>query len=216
MVSFSKQKKKTELILFFLANYFMNAYLHGLKDEDVMIRASSLSNLAELCKRMKFALNRFLVEILYAIEILLDVERDTQVRRACIFVYVLLFEGLGEEIVNMVELKEIRRIYRKLKYLSNGINPNYSTKLNQEKKDEKHKEVLDEEDEEKEDEGSNKMEVEEDDEADEERKEVERMELELLEDSLKYDSVVAFHANQAIQILNQIFQLYFLPKNKIL
>lgn len=69
-----------KLFLTVAGNYFMNAFLHGTKDPRPLIRASSLSNLAELCKHMRFALHPYIADIFSCVSAVLTTEKDADVR----------------------------------------------------------------------------------------------------------------------------------------
>lgn len=63
------------------ANYFMNCFLSGTKSESVGVRASSLSNLAEMCKILRFALQPFIRDIIVCVTAMLTTEKEVEVRR---------------------------------------------------------------------------------------------------------------------------------------
>src|SRR5690554_2499885 len=110
------------------ANYFMNAFLAGTKDASPSIRASSLSNLAQLCKALRFALHPYITEILSCIQSLLGSEKDSQVRSGAVFVLALLFQGLGTDILTLIP-DELSQTYRLLKQIAENHSEDQVTKF---------------------------------------------------------------------------------------
>jgi len=74
---------------------FMDLFLRATRDSSPLMRASALSNLAQLCKQMRFALHPYISEVLECVGALLATDRDEGVRRGAVYVLVLLFRGLG-------------------------------------------------------------------------------------------------------------------------
>ncbi len=56
-------------------------FLHGTRDKEASVRASSLSNLGELCKLLHYALPPFVRDVLDCVYAVLNSETDEQVRR---------------------------------------------------------------------------------------------------------------------------------------
>eukprot|EP01117_Protostelium_nocturnum_P004751 TRINITY_DN1724_c0_g2_i2.p1 TRINITY_DN1724_c0_g2~~TRINITY_DN1724_c0_g2_i2.p1 ORF type:complete len:519 (+),score=153.13 TRINITY_DN1724_c0_g2_i2:265-1821(+) len=80
----------------------MNGFLAGTKDPMGSIRASSLSNLAELCKLMRFALHPYIREILECIFSVMNADKEREVRRGAVFAITLLLRGLGRDIFELI------------------------------------------------------------------------------------------------------------------
>ena len=97
----------------------MSAFLQGSKDPMADIRASSLSNLAELCKHLKFALQPFIREILDCIYSIIYSEKEVEVRRGAVFVIELLFRGLSTEIFEIIP-NDLKKLYQLLKNLQSS------------------------------------------------------------------------------------------------
>ncbi|XP_022106681.1 transport and Golgi organization protein 6 homolog isoform X2 [Acanthaster planci] len=92
----------------------LGAFLHGAQDTDAVMRASSLSNLADVCRLLKFALGPNLHEVLNCLMKILRSDPEVQARRACILVLTLILRGLGKDAVKALE-DVMRDIYRSLK-----------------------------------------------------------------------------------------------------
>jgi len=86
------------------------------KDPSPFVRASSLSNLAELCKQLHFALQPYLREILTCVTSILQSDSNEEVRRGAVFLISLLFRGLGLEIFELIP-EDLRNLFHILKRL---------------------------------------------------------------------------------------------------
>lgn len=75
----------------------VHSFLNACKDSDCTIRASGLSNLAEICKILRYGLHPYLEEIISCVSSISRFDNDVQVKRGCIFLIYLLLEGLGVE-----------------------------------------------------------------------------------------------------------------------
>eukprot|EP01114_Cavostelium_apophysatum_P022840 TRINITY_DN8403_c0_g1_i1.p1 TRINITY_DN8403_c0_g1~~TRINITY_DN8403_c0_g1_i1.p1 ORF type:complete len:982 (-),score=260.75 TRINITY_DN8403_c0_g1_i1:105-3050(-) len=84
------------------ASYFVNALLRGARDPLPSIRASAMSNLAELCKYLHFALHPYIRDILSCIYHAFDFEQDVEVRRAAVFACGYLLRGLGQDVFQVI------------------------------------------------------------------------------------------------------------------
>ncbi|XP_066570075.1 transport and Golgi organization protein 6 homolog isoform X1 [Amia ocellicauda] len=92
----------------------INVFLRRARDEDSMMRASSLSNLGELCQRLNFALGPMAHELSWCLSAILKTDREAEVRRAAVHVIALLLRGLSDR--SMQVLSEVLRdLYRALK-----------------------------------------------------------------------------------------------------
>ncbi|XP_035223273.1 transport and Golgi organization protein 6 homolog isoform X1 [Stegodyphus dumicola] len=93
----------------------LHTYLIGAKHEDPRIRSSSLSNLGEACIYLKFNIEgHWLQEILVCVLALLKTDKDLEVRRCAVMVITLLFRGIGNDLLKVLE-KEIKSLYIQLK-----------------------------------------------------------------------------------------------------
>ncbi|XP_067854338.1 transport and Golgi organization protein 6 homolog [Heptranchias perlo] len=94
----------------------IHAFLIGTRDSDVTMRASSLSNLGELCQCLDFALGSVIHEVTACLVAIVKTEQEAEVRRAAVHVITLLLRGLGEKAVQVLG-DVLRDLYRLLKYV---------------------------------------------------------------------------------------------------
>lgn len=89
-------------------------FLNGTKDADSEIRASCLSNLGEICQRLKYTLGPYLQEIIVCLQSLIQTDPSIEVKRAAVMLISLLLRGLNKCIFKVLE-NELLGIYRLLK-----------------------------------------------------------------------------------------------------
>ncbi|KAL3280577.1 hypothetical protein HHI36_003810 [Cryptolaemus montrouzieri] len=94
----------------------LNTFLNGTKDEDHLIRASSLSNLGEICKVLGYKLGSIVTEILMCVHSIISTDKHLEPRRAAILVIRQLLTGLGKDMLTVLK-DDILVIYRTLKFL---------------------------------------------------------------------------------------------------
>ncbi|XP_043937963.1 transport and Golgi organization protein 6 homolog isoform X2 [Protopterus annectens] len=94
----------------------IHAFLQGVRDPDNMLRASSLSNLGELCQRLRFALGPVVHEISSCLIAVVKTETDVEVRRAAVHVVTLLLRGLSKKATEVLA-DVLRNLYRLLKFV---------------------------------------------------------------------------------------------------
>ncbi|PNF27086.1 hypothetical protein B7P43_G08525 [Cryptotermes secundus] len=94
----------------------LNAFLVGTKDSDHFVRASSLSNLGEVCKALGFRIGPVVTEILMCIRSIIQSDPALEVRRAAVLVISLLLQGIGHDNLKVVE-DILLDLYRTLKTL---------------------------------------------------------------------------------------------------
>ncbi|EPY84172.1 transport and Golgi organization 6-like protein [Camelus ferus] len=75
----------------------IHTFLRGARDPDSAHRASSLSNLGELCQRLDFLLGSVVHEVTACLIVVAKTDHEVQVRRAAIHVIVLLLRGLSQK-----------------------------------------------------------------------------------------------------------------------
>ncbi|KAM4046496.1 transport and Golgi organization protein 6 homolog isoform 2-T2 [Anomaloglossus baeobatrachus] len=93
-----------------------HAFLRGCRDPDNLIRASSLSNLGDLCKQLQFSLGPVIHEVTSCLSAVVHTDPEAQVRRAAIHVIVLLLRGLSERATEVLR-DVLLDLYRLLKYV---------------------------------------------------------------------------------------------------
>ncbi|XP_077151841.1 transport and Golgi organization protein 6 homolog [Ranitomeya variabilis] len=94
----------------------IHAFLRGCRDPDNSIRASSLSNLGELCKQLQFSLGPVIHEMTSCLSAVVHTDPEAEVRRAAIHVIVLLLRGLRERATEVLR-DVLLELYRLLKYI---------------------------------------------------------------------------------------------------
>nr|CAI5863193.1 unnamed protein product [Callosobruchus analis] len=92
----------------------LNTFLAGARDEDDLIRASSLSNLGEICRVLGYKLGTIITEVLVCVYAIIATDKSPQARRAAVTVLKQLFIGLDIRMIEFLK-EEILPIYRTLK-----------------------------------------------------------------------------------------------------
>ncbi|KAM8946796.1 transport and Golgi organization protein 6 homolog [Pelodytes ibericus] len=94
----------------------IHAFLRGCRDQDGSLRASSLSNLGELCRCLQFSLGPVIHEVSSCLSAMVRTDPEVQVRRAAIHVVVLLLRGLSERVTEVLQ-SVLLELYRLLKFV---------------------------------------------------------------------------------------------------
>ncbi|XP_075017773.1 transport and Golgi organization protein 6 homolog isoform X3 [Calonectris borealis] len=94
----------------------VQAFLRGARDPDGALRASSLSNLGELCQRLGFQLGSIVQEVTSCLTAIARTDPEAEVRRAAVHVVVLLLRGLSEKATEVLQ-DVLRDLYRLLKHV---------------------------------------------------------------------------------------------------
>ena len=84
-------------------NKLLNPFLAQLNHPDPLIRASSLSNLGEICKNLRFALGNVVQEIFQGLHAVLQWDKAIEVKRAAVLVLKLMLEGLGDDAFEVLQ-----------------------------------------------------------------------------------------------------------------
>ncbi|XP_060694296.1 transport and Golgi organization protein 6 homolog [Hemiscyllium ocellatum] len=95
----------------------IRVFLMGTKDSDSTVRASSLSNLGELCQCLHFAIGSVIHEVTECLTAIVKTEQESEVRRAAVHVITLLLRGLSEKTFQILD-EVLRDLYRLLKYVN--------------------------------------------------------------------------------------------------
>ncbi|XP_068579627.1 transport and Golgi organization protein 6 homolog isoform X2 [Cebidichthys violaceus] len=90
-------------------------FLQGTRDPDQSVRASSLSNLGELCQRLDYNLGTLAQELSSCLTALIKTEKEAEVRRAAVHVITLLLRGLGDKTTQVLG-DVLLDLYRALKW----------------------------------------------------------------------------------------------------
>ncbi|XP_075621813.1 transport and Golgi organization protein 6 homolog isoform X2 [Balearica regulorum gibbericeps] len=94
----------------------VQAFLRGARDPDGALRASSLSNLGELCQRLGFQLGSIIQEVTSCLTAVAKTDPEAEVRRAAVHVVVLLLRGLSEKATEVLR-DVLRDLYCLLKHV---------------------------------------------------------------------------------------------------
>ncbi|XP_066099278.1 transport and Golgi organization protein 6 homolog isoform X3 [Saccopteryx bilineata] len=94
----------------------IHTFLRGVRDPDSAHRASSLSNLGELCQRLDFLLGPVVHEVTACLIAVAKTDREVQVRRAAIHVIVLLLRGLSQKATEVLR-DVLKDLYHLLKHV---------------------------------------------------------------------------------------------------
>ncbi|XP_045299257.1 transport and Golgi organization protein 6 homolog isoform X2 [Leopardus geoffroyi] len=94
----------------------IHTFLRGARDPDSAHRASSLSNLGELCQRLDFLLGSVVHEVTACLIAVAKTDHEVQVRRAAIHVIVLLFRGLSQKATEVLR-DVLKDLYHLLKHV---------------------------------------------------------------------------------------------------
>lgn len=99
-----------------LGRPLVGVFLQGTKDADQSVRASSLSNMGELCQRMNYALGPLAQELSSCLTALIKTEKQPEVRRAAVHVITLLLRGLSNRTTQVLS-EVLLDLYRALKWV---------------------------------------------------------------------------------------------------
>ncbi|XP_041794990.1 transport and Golgi organization protein 6 homolog [Chelmon rostratus] len=99
-----------------LGRPLVGVFLQGTRDPDQSVRASSLSNLGELCQRLDYALGPLAQELSSCLTALIKTEKEAEVRRAAVHVITLLLRGLSDR-TTQVLCDVLLDLYRALKWV---------------------------------------------------------------------------------------------------
>ncbi|NXT76009.1 TNG6 protein, partial [Zapornia atra] len=94
----------------------VQAFLRGARAPDAALRASSLSNLGELCQRLGFQLGSIIQEVTSCLTAIARTDPAAEVRRAAVHVVVVLLRGLSEKATEVLR-DVLRDLYRLLKHV---------------------------------------------------------------------------------------------------
>lgn len=98
-----------------LGRPLMGVFLQGTRDQDPSVRASSLSNLGELCQRLEHSLGPLAQELSACLTALIKTDREPEVRRAAVHVITQLLRGLRHKTTQVLS-DVLLDLYRALKW----------------------------------------------------------------------------------------------------
>ncbi|XP_053401434.1 LOW QUALITY PROTEIN: transport and Golgi organization protein 6 homolog [Mercenaria mercenaria] len=94
----------------------LSSIMTGVRDEEAFIRASSLSNLGEMCKMLKFSLGNIIHEVFECCSSTLKHDKDVEVRKAAAQALTLLLQGTGQQVFKILDTV-LKDLYRLLKHV---------------------------------------------------------------------------------------------------
>ncbi|XP_043072682.1 transport and Golgi organization protein 6 homolog [Puntigrus tetrazona] len=94
----------------------IGVFLSSTRDEDSSVRASSLSNLGELCQRFNFSLGPLAQELSTCLTALIKTDKEAEVRRAAVHVIALVLRGLSDKTTQVLG-DVLSELYRALKWV---------------------------------------------------------------------------------------------------
>ncbi|XP_077566034.1 transport and Golgi organization protein 6 homolog [Stigmatopora nigra] len=99
-----------------LGRPLVSVFLRGTRDPDQSVRASSLSNLGELCQRLNYALGPLTQELCSCLTSVIKTEKEAEVRRAAVHVITLTIRGLSDKTTQVLR-DVLLDLYRALKWV---------------------------------------------------------------------------------------------------
>merc|ERR1719471_2437215 len=97
-------------------NLLLNSFFSAANDPDHLVRASSLSNMGEVVKNLRFSLGPITGEVLQHLSACSrDIAAD--VRAAAVMVLTMMLQSLGRDVFSVLQ-GTIRDVYRELKLLA--------------------------------------------------------------------------------------------------
>lgn len=86
-------------------NRLLNTFMAGVRDDDHLVRASSLSNLAEICRLLHYSLGSIVAEIVNCADYVLRYDPTIEPRRAAVLLLQMIIEGGNSELLEVRKLK---------------------------------------------------------------------------------------------------------------
>ncbi|VVC25878.1 Armadillo-type fold,RNA polymerase II assembly factor Rtp1, C-terminal,Armadillo-like helical [Cinara cedri] len=96
-------------------NLLLNTFMAGVRDDDHLVRASSLSNLADICRLLRYSLGSIVAEIVNCADNVLRYDPAIEPRRAAVLLLQMIIEGGNSELLEILT-GSIKDIYQILKF----------------------------------------------------------------------------------------------------
>lgn len=96
-------------------NRLLNTFMTGVRDNDHLVRASSLSNLADICRLLRYNLGSIVAEIVNCADYVLRYDPATEPRRAAVLLLQMIIQGGDSELLEILT-DSIKDIYHMLKF----------------------------------------------------------------------------------------------------
>lgn len=82
-------------------NRLLNTFMAGVRDSDHLVRASSLSNLADVCRLLRFSLGLLVYEIINCVKYVLQFDVAVEPRRAAVLLLRMIIQGADTELLEV-------------------------------------------------------------------------------------------------------------------
>ncbi|OTF69800.1 hypothetical protein BLA29_002435 [Euroglyphus maynei] len=94
------------------SSQLINGMLLGIKSSEPAIRISCLSCLGEFCRRFRYGLSKYMIELISMIERIITTDPELEVRRAAVLFLYLLLKGVDHETAILLQnhLKNMKNI----------------------------------------------------------------------------------------------------------
>ncbi|KAL5238399.1 hypothetical protein ACI65C_005809 [Semiaphis heraclei] len=96
-------------------NRLLNTFMAGVRDNDHLVRASSLSNLADICRLLRYNLGSIVAEIVNCADYVLRFDPAIEPRRAAVLLLQMIIQGGDSELLEILT-DSIKDIYHMLKF----------------------------------------------------------------------------------------------------
>ncbi|XP_060846775.1 uncharacterized protein LOC132926437 [Rhopalosiphum padi] len=96
-------------------NRLLNTFMAGVRDNDHLVRASSLSNLADICRLLRYNLGSIVSEIVNCADYVLRYDTAIEPRRAAVLLLQMIIQGADSELLEILT-DSIKDIYHMLKF----------------------------------------------------------------------------------------------------
>lgn len=88
-------------------NRLLNTFMAGVRDNDHLVRASSLSNLADICRLLRYNLGSIVAEIVNCADYVLRFDPEIEPRRAAVLLLQMIIQGGDSELLEVNSQKNI-------------------------------------------------------------------------------------------------------------
>lgn len=82
-------------------NRLLNTFLAGVRDDDHLVRASSLSNLADVCRLLHYNLGSIVAEIVNCADYVLRYDPAVEPRRAAVLLLQMIIQGADSDLLEV-------------------------------------------------------------------------------------------------------------------
>eukprot|EP01080_Neovahlkampfia_damariscottae_P010167 gene10167-2587_t len=116
-----KIAQKSGEILFKYAHFYVDTFLECSREENEIVRASSLSNIAMFCQVIRFGIHPYINQIFDFTIQLIQTEKSIIVKRSCLQVFSKLIHCIDEEIFHEIDMKKLVQILKNIQYFDKSL-----------------------------------------------------------------------------------------------